>query len=642
MRHFAVLTGRELRSHLPAALVALAAATLPWIAPWLPGISRHSTADVRLGTAAVVAVLVATGLALAVGAGLASRDLVEGRLGFYLTLPVRPTAVWLARLLAGLLVVYGATAMVLLPAAGTSHDLGLGVHTLLSGLPAFWESLLSGLVALVVLPAVLLLFTHQLAVGLRARTPWILLEVAAWLAVGWLCWGALLRLLRAGAWVETSLASSGTLTAALLAWVFAGAAGISRGGALASRFHRAQALVASLGLLLAGGAAAVYSSWVLTPGASAVARVDAVIAPQRGAWVAALVELEGRPTYTPWVLYDRAGGDWLRLSPDWAGGRNDGDGPVVFTTDGRAALWRRPAGHAYGSAQELVWIDLASRPRLVETGIELHRDDLVALAADGSRIAVRRRDELALWGEGGRRLVAAGSLPRRHAGSTEALSFAGRRVRLAALEHRDGGTWLRLRELDPDARSLRAADAVPLRAAGGALLSFAADGGRLLVDRPLGPTSLHDAASGERLADLAERAGSGGRRVARFLADGRVVTPAHDGRGLRLRIFSPDGELLAEHGIEAGGWVVPVRQTPAGIVLAMVVNRRWELREVDLATGETRSLGERLAPAAARGLWATSPLPPPDAAWLAVDATGRLVEVGPGGAGVAVLPRPNG
>ena len=141
MNALAVLTGRELRSHAPLAAVAAAAALLPWVAPLLPGLSRHPAADVRQATAAIVAVLLGAGLALLVGSGLVARDLAEGRLGFHLTLPVAGTTVWLARLAAGVAVVYGAMAAALLPLAGSFHSFALQQDAVLMGLPLSWAEI---------------------------------------------------------------------------------------------------------------------------------------------------------------------------------------------------------------------------------------------------------------------------------------------------------------------------------------------------------------------------------------------------------------------------------------------------------------------------------------------------------------------
>src|SRR4029079_16726937 len=81
-RALALVTARELRAYAPAWVAALVAAFLPWLAPLMPGLGHQPAADVRLGTAVTIAVLLALAFALFAGAGLLARDLGEGRISF--------------------------------------------------------------------------------------------------------------------------------------------------------------------------------------------------------------------------------------------------------------------------------------------------------------------------------------------------------------------------------------------------------------------------------------------------------------------------------------------------------------------------------------------------------------------------------
>ena len=651
MRHLAVLTARELRAHAPAAGIAAIAALLPWIAPLLPGISRHSAADVRQATAAVVAALLGLGLAVLAGSGLVSRDLAEGRLGFFLTLPVKSTTVWAARLLAGCALVYGALAVVLLPAYGSLAGLGIQEDAVLWGLPLPWQSKLVvqslPAVGLVLLPFVLLLVTHQLSVALRARTPWLLLEVLVYAGALLAASAAASRLVGHRAWVELRVASAAGLAIAVATLVVGGALALARGGALLTRFHRVQALTATAGLLLAALAMTGYAAWAVSPGLDAVHAVTAAVAAPQGDWVAAVVQLAGRPSYTPWVLYNHRTGGWLPLSTGWAGAWRSSHGPVTFTGDGRAAVFLRPQPYP-GESQDLVWVDLSGeRPRLADTLLQVPYGGEVALSADGSAIGVRGTDSLFVATDGGRRIAASARLPPWTHSLQEAVCFVGpnlRHVRLAM----DGEVLrLEIRELDPASRRLHVAPAVALPAADGAFLTFSPSGERLLVVRGAGgAATLHDGASGTQLAEVSPAAPFGGMRRATFLADGRLFVPLLTAEGkLVLRLLSADGALLREVPVGSGRGALAVGEWRPDVVLVSIRDRAtaggWQLREVDFSTGQVRPIADRLLPTApGLAAWDPKPLAGAGKPVLMWDAErSALVSLEPGGRPMTLLPR---
>ncbi len=660
MRAFALVTARELRAYAPAWIAVLVAALLPWLAPLLPTAGSQPAGEVRMITALVLASLLGLLMAVFAGAGVLARDLGEGRMGFFLALPLRAWTIWTGRLLAAAILVYATLAVIALPATLASGELVLR-RELLAGLVELpllgplraWSGAL-----VLLLPLVVVLLSHQLAMGLRSRSPWFVVDLLALAVAGLLAGGAAMRLIAAGAPFELLVAGVAAGTLALATLACGGGFGLARGGTLLARVHRAQATAVGTGLLVAALAAVGFTRWTLAVEPEDLTAVHGVTAAPSGPWVSVVGEVRLRPSYAPWLLTDPTTGRALRLAPAlYHPFEPAAASPVAFTADGRAGVWKRPQGGRFWGPCELDWIELGSPVRLVPTGIEVESSWETELLPLGDRLAVAEPSRLAVWSQQGRRLLAAAELPRAQPHWQRLSWLAPERLRLVRIANAAPGEapWLQAWDLEVAARRLTVRFERPLDAdaAGGAALS--ADGARLLLVRGFtgaGGVSLLDASNGETIAELAAPA-RGARVSATFLAGGRVAVATGQEDRLTLRLFDRDGGHLRDLPLGSGRWAwlgapwsvdeLPFTANARAASTEPSLSWQGELRVVDLATGRVRVLGGRLAPIGGAHPW----LPGDDRVPAGAPATrlfhthdGKLVRVDDAGRQERLLPKP--
>jgi hypothetical protein len=663
MRALAIVTARELRALAPTTAALAATAALPWLAPLLPGVANHAAGEVRLATGLALAALLGFALSLFVGSGLLARDLAEGRLGFFLALPLSARAIWGGRVLAATVLVYGGMALVALPVALAAGPDALATGSLLydlraNGLLAEPLPLARALaVGVLLFPLALILLAHQLATALRARSPWLLLDLAGLALSAALFAQASLRLAMARAPVELALGALAAGALALATLLAGGGLALARGGTLLSRVHRAQAVTVSAGLVGAALVSAGWSSWVVRVDAADVTAVEAAEAAPSGSWLLVSARARHRPSYRPWILADtRDGASPLTLAGSLYDRESGAPPPLAFAADGKSALLARPVGAGLFGPRELVRVDIAGkRAQLVPTGIQVERfwAGDTALLTDGRRFAVAEPTRLTVWGDDGRAALGSAALPRAVV-HWQAMCLAGDRLRLVRFSG-DVSVSARVEgwELDLTQRRLRALGTHALAPDQPMLGSLSPDGERLLLARDYsgrGGIVLLDVATGTALAPLTDAAHRT-YAAARFLADGRVVVARAAATALTVRIFDRDGTLLREVPAGAGRWAVLGGEwRPGAVVFTALVptagktGRAWrqELREVDLATGAVRALGEGLVPVSAAAPWyaaADAPLPAAPATRLFQrSSTAGVVRLAPGGAPQALLP----
>ncbi len=661
MKALALVTARELGAYAPAWIAALVAALLPWLAPLLPTAGSQPAGEVRMITALVLASLLGLLMAVFAGAGVLARDLGEGRMGFFLALPLRAWTIWAGRLLAAAILVYATLAVITLPAAFASGELALRRELLadIVELPFLGPLQVWSGVLLLLAPIVLILLSHQLAMGLRSRSPWFVVDLLALAAAGLLTGGAALRLVSAGAPSELLIAGGAAGTIALVTLTLGGGFGLARGGTLLARVHRAQASAVAAGLLVAAFAAVGFTRWALAVEPADLVRVHAVAAAPAGPWVAVVGDVRRRPSYAPWLLTDPATGRSLPLSVGFPHRYFElaAVSPVVFTADGRGAVWMSPQGGNFAGPRELNWIALGPRLQQVPTGIAVASAWQTALLPDGDRLAVAEPRRLAVWSEQGRRLLVAAELPRAQPHWQQLRWLTPERLRLARIANSAGeAPRLQVWDLEVGARRLAARLDRPFDEADSAGAALSADGARLLIVHGMagrGGVSLLNATNGETVAELAAPA----RTVwvsAGFLAGERVVVVTGQEGRLTLRLFARDGVLVRELPLGAGRWAwlgapwsvdeLPFTANVRASALVPSLSWQGELRVADLATGRVRVLGGRLAPIAGAHPWS----PGDDRVAPGVPATrlfhthdGALVRVDDAGRQQRVLPRPS-
>ncbi|HEV7518078.1 MAG TPA: hypothetical protein VGR07_17400 [Thermoanaerobaculia bacterium] len=605
MRGFAAVFAREVAERRLLFLLGLTGIVpllLPLVVP-----SAVGAAEMRAVAALILSGIVGGVLALALGGSVLARDLAERRLGFYFARPLSGWAIWAGKLAAALALCLGVGLLVLLPAllceAGARSELaGFGAGRVLLALA---------------LLAVLVLLANAVSLLVRSRSPWLALDLAAAAVVGLLVWNAAERLLRAGM-VTMSVAPvspSALLQRALLASApvalaaaLAGSAAQVLGGRTdPRRGHRLLSLTL-WSLLLAGALGlAGYSRWLLAATPADLVVLGGVYA----APVGSAVEVQGpaahRDGYWPSFLVDAESGRFSRLFPAVEWGER---GAVRFSADGRWAVWLEQPDRS-GPAV-LVRRDLA-RPeaRPVRTRLTFAvRPWLLALSPDGRRLATVERGRLTVEEVDSARLLAAVPVEPAYAWQSRLQFVDGGHV----LYFRGGAVGLQPRS--PMAIEIAELDLATGRQEGigrtppiedSAFPEVSPDGSHFLVHRPQAWLQLFRTRGAVLEAELRTSAQESG-----FLADGRVVAVAAvaavaaTGGGRQLVLLSPDGAVLHRFSFPGAHALRPAGEpSPGHLVLGIATHvtsregkglRRWESRLLDLATGESRSLGHGLLP----------------------------------------------
>jgi hypothetical protein len=589
MRGFVAVFGREIaerRLLFLIGLVGFVPVPVSFTAPALP-------ADQRGAAALLVSGIVSAVLALGLGASVLARDLAERRLGFYFARPLSSWAIWAGKL-----------------GAALALSLGVGLLFLLPFLlfeRAAWRDLASGdwrqvLVAAAVV-AILVLVADVVALMVRTRSAWLAFDLVAAGAVGLLGWDAALRLLRAAmtgvpgkALLPPALLWSAPL--ALLAVLAASATQVVCGRTDPRRGHRFLSLTL-WSLLLAGALGLVgYSRWLVAATPADLLAVDAVFPAAAGNAVLVQGPAAHRGDFHPLFLLDTASDRFHRLFPfpHW--------GTVHVSADGRRAVWLEPQDLEGRAPAVLVRLDL-TRPeaRPVHTPLTFaHSFASLALSPDGQRLAIAQGGRLIVEEIDTARLLA--SFPLAANGWRSQLRFLdGSHLRsfqtLMSGYALAGDRSARIEVTDFDLATGRGVEIGRTDLfEDAATWEPSPDGSHLLVHRPFETLDLFDVRGGAAETELPGRLFSSG-----FLADGRVLAVNPGAGPKELTLLSPEGVVERRfpfpgvRSLRLGG--EPVRGHLVVAVQAGADRRgQWESRLLDLATGESRSLGLGLLPAA--------------------------------------------
>jgi hypothetical protein len=592
VRGFAAVFGREVSERRMLALLALGLGLVPLAAPWMPGVGRENTAELRSAMALALGLVLSAVTAILLGGSVISRDLAERRLGFYFSRPLAGWEIWAGKLGAAVALTLGSALLVLLPTAllgGVPGPQSLGVPV------AATPWLFLGLGILLI---ELILLSHAGGVVLRARSPWVALDLAAAAVFAILGWDAFRRLLFVGAlipaqWVPEALAL--LMLAGLLA---AGAVQVIAGRTDPRRAHRVLSLTL-WGVLLASGLAAQgYARWVLAAAPEDLGLVSDVKA-SPGSWIG-VCGWDTRRRFEPCFLVDVPTGRFVRArtvqlvgAPGLA---------VSFSPDGRWAAWLEPEeGAGRPGPVQLYRLDLRHPEAgpFQSTVAYGRAPSTFVLSPDGSRIAAILDgrvlvDEIVT----GNRLVAA---PLPDSDVWPLLQF----VSPGRLQLR--GAEIRRPEMAPAIWKIWGMDIAQghFGRTGGfeALRSAAkwsADGSRAaMFDPRTQEIQLLDGWTGQPFARLPWQGAAPG--VLGFLADGGIAVEVPGGGETELRILAPDlsGELRRGHiqgasRLRLVGQPAPDHLTVSAETLLKRRGRRLLL--LDLATGSLREMPADLGP----------------------------------------------
>lgn len=597
MRGFWAVFRRELAERRLIALGALLLSLAPLAAPLLAG-QGHRVEDVRSGAAIILAVMVSVFLALALGSSAIGADLGERRLGFYFSRPLSGGAIWAGKMAAAAVLALGSGALVILPALlhGDGLDPGglWGATVLWTGNLGRDFAFLAGGVLF------LLLLSNALSVMARARSPWLLLDLAAALALGVGVWATATRLLAVGAFGPLALGMTAIAGALTVALAVAGAVQTVRGRTDLRRGHRLLSLI--LWSLVALGALGLegYSRWVLAAEPGDLVRIERVVPAPAGSWISVRGEVAARAGYSPLFLFDTATGRFRRIESTFAMW-----GAVEFSRDGRRVVWLE--GHRGDRPPFAVFRqDLDGRATPVSTRVWFDEPVEIAVSEDGSRLAALQNERILVHDLATGRLIAAS--PRLGDQTLRGhLRFPGsRRVRLyGSRQNGTDGSWeFQLQVIDFDLDTGRIEPLARLPRGEELLWSVSPDGERMMTRSAVSTIQkqrlrLVDARSGQKLADLPGGVFTG---TSSFLADGRIAAASWSRGRIDLHILDAAGRPLLTRVFQ--GMRLRLGGQPAPGLLAFGIAVRpehgdpasWRSMLLDLETGETRPLGVGLVP----------------------------------------------
>lgn len=599
MRGFVAVLERELVERRLLALAALVAGFLPFLVPFVSNARHLDPAELRGGAAVAFGMTFTVIVAIVLGASVIAGDLAERRLGFYFSRPLSGGAVWAGKMAATALLALGGGLLVLLPASLAG---GIDLESLLPG-KALQSDFLSLAIFWVSVTLFLILVSHAVSVMVRARSPWLAVDLAAAAVVGLLLWDARVDLLFAKA-LPFAPSPWDVLAAALvlLGLSFAGAAQVMHGRTDPRRGHRVLSITLWGLLLLVAVAGQGFSRWMLDVAPEDLTKVTEVSSSPRGTWVAVSGPVRHRGEYRPRFLLDTASGRSFQTRGWW----------TLFSADGGRAVWMEPSGRSLRSPEHVLYhLDLRDPEAApVATSLTFPGPFFnLALSPEGKLLASIRDRRLVVEDLDQGRILASIQLPRAPGVLwQDGFLWFLDSGHILLLQRRPRGEMLQggfellafVADLSRGSIRTRLIAEVP----GYPNLSLSLDGGRLLVQDGLqGPSRLFDLRTGREIASLAPGPGPRWLTSPRFLADGRIVFRKSR---QELQIFSPD--LVPERIFRFDGVLsseIGGQPAPGRLIVATAKKGRasfndpspWQILLLDLATGEVRNLATGLLPA---------------------------------------------
>jgi hypothetical protein len=575
---------REFAAKRDFLLVAVAAAAIAYLLPYLPGLAGQSPGSVR--SVASVALGLGLGWVLAAGLGAAvfGSDLSAGRLGFYFARPVSAASVWAGRMLGVLAIVVVCELIVSIVAVVVEGPRLLQLDGEGWGAVVF---------LFLVVPTVLLLVSHALSIMLNARTAWLFLDLAALLAIGVSSWLTVRPLVLNEAVKAVTLMGSLLVGAAAVALATAGLAGTAVGRTDVRRTHGALSVTLwlVLGVLVAGAAA--YGTWLRDFGPEDLNRTEVLSVAPDGRWIEVAGSAPGRLDVTRRFLISTSDGRWIALpasARNWYDTRYSADGSTAAIFEAR---------DFDGNLRTLWWSDLRDRdPRLRETKIVVTGWVAPHLAPDGAHLAFLSEGVLSVYELENERLVKAISIPENLRNATVFFSDNSRLL-LFARRDRVNDAPLRIAEADLDTGKVAELGRIE-GLAGRSWVAVDAEVQHVVVTTANDEDSekrrqLYDARTGALIREL-DLAGT-----LRFLADGRIVAVSSTESERNLLVAETvDGSVRVEHDLGVAPDLGIYGEAVTG---CLVVGRLEDPKDremgrtmdlMDVETGQTRHIADSL------------------------------------------------
>lgn len=379
MRAFLLLFRRDLQQRWMLFVASFAMGLFIAAIPLLRG-SRLSPAELRGAAGLTAALIWCAVLAILLGGSIFTRDLTENRLAFDFRLPVRPGAIWAARLLAAIVTIALAAALVLAPSALAGMELGsaaAGLDVLLGnepggvGVPSRSFPAFAPIAALA-----LLLLANPAALAARSRQSWAGVDL---LSVGMIAVAATWSWQLLGLWEATTAlwrTSALLVTLTLLGAVIASFRQVSRGRTEPDRAQKSLSLTLFAAALASASAVLTYANWYVRPQVSNLVGKNVYAASLGPNWVS----LMGRTT--------RDLDFWARFLLHPSSGRAILLGPTEPYMD---------AGEVKGSrdGSRAAWLEWdGSR---THSSLRLHALELTTQQASPTRTDITWRSPLPAW-----------------------------------------------------------------------------------------------------------------------------------------------------------------------------------------------------------------------------------------------------
>jgi hypothetical protein len=534
------IAAQDLREQSRLFLVAVVLACMPFLATLLPS-TRGRAQDVILIVGSVVSLAMGLGLALGLGMSTFGRPLTERRMSFWFAKPVSSAALWVGKLLAGLLTSIVCFAIIFVPSA-----LFAGSKALVLRYGEAWKAptlLITGILGLY-------LVGHAISTMVRSRSVLLAFDL-----IGVLATFAVLALVIRPLLFSRIFDNALVIVAALFLVVLAVAPywQLENGRADVRRSHAAlsRAIWTGFGIVLLVAGAAV--AWLVSADPR---KFDQVLSIQQSpAGNAAFIS--GSAPYrrgldATHVLSADGTSTRVPLPPFWWG--------ITFSRDGRYAAWIEP-GLFQWSRGTLVVRDLEAKTNHPMRGEYSLVSNLV-FSDKGERLAIRDGATLSILDRESERVLAAMK-------TTGAARYSFWFVTPDVLRyvHALGGGRgpipMLIGELDVRMKKVTQTgmtSALPRYQA----LSVSGDGSRMFL-RAEG--RILDGRTGAEIAKIGKD-GETHAWSSSMLSDGRVIASHPSAKITTLTVYSRDGERLREIQLPSRVWIVGERTDGTLLCLA--------------------------------------------------------------------------
>ncbi len=402
MRDFAHLFRREISQRAFLFLASLMMGLFVFALPYLPG-SHVVPAELRGAGGLITALSWCAVLAILLGGSIFARDLTENRLAFDFRLPVRPGAIWAARLFAAIVTIAIAAGLVLAPSALVGMDLAsaaagfdvlLGVDPRGAGVPSRSALTFAPIAALA-----LLLLANPAALAARSRQSWAGLDLVS---VGILGVSATWTWQLLGLWEASNAqwrTSALLVTLTLLGAAIASFRQIGRGRTETDRAQKSLSLTLVAAALATAGAVLAYANWYVRPQISDLVGKNVYAASLGPNWVSLTGWTTRDQDYWARFVLHPSSGKAIRLGPTEP---YIDSGEVKGARDGSRAAWLEWDGSGAPSHLRLHVLDLVSaqatprstgitwKPPLRSWAISPRGDAVASLQPSGRENSPRR------------------------------------------------------------------------------------------------------------------------------------------------------------------------------------------------------------------------------------------------------------